>query len=280
MVKMSLILPCFLRQCNAYEIAGLIIVGRNIALVLFQIIDNFWTYYIYQLVCNRQITMTFSILVFLYVSLALYTSTVYSLVVPAFVDDDTSTLIFVDLQFGLSYIAYLVVFTYLTVRELRTLSQITDPETASVLMKNAYKVIGFNFVNISMHAVRPLFAWNMECGNNGDPDTIGGCWLLWDLYWQNSVIIYMHVAFNSQLAEDIITFIHSAYKYSATFSGRLSYLYASNLDTTVCDEGLHAKGGLSSQSKLTIAHNFPDPLESCAYIDDKILEVLYGRERS
>jgi len=101
MVKISLILPCFLRQCNSTEIAGLIVIGHNLALFLFQIIDNFWTYYIYRFVCNRKITWVFSIVVFLYVSLALYTWIVYSVVVPAFVSDDSTTLADVDLQYGL-----------------------------------------------------------------------------------------------------------------------------------------------------------------------------------
>ena len=117
--------------------------------------------------------------------------------------------------------------------------------------------------------MRPFFAWNMECGNNGDPDTVGGCWLLWDLYWQNVVVLYMHISFNSKLADSIISCIQSAYNYNFSSGYSSSYLYGLNADS-VCEEGLSSQNVWSQSRRLEIANDFVDHITP-SDIDDKIL---------
>ena len=199
-VKQAGYLRCSYDGCSEDDVIIFYTILHCIGLAIFQMVDNYWTYYIYQMVSSPPPSLIFKCLVLMYSPL-MYTWFIYDIIFPSFMVLDDGGFILANITlYGLFYFSYLIFFLYLTTRELRKMSANlnSSTETYSTLSLNSYKIIAYNIANILLNMM-----WMSMGIVSSDAYTIG------DMWWSTTLLFYQHLAFNtSALDYAIYAMIH------------------------------------------------------------------------
>ena len=188
-VKNAGYLRCSYDGCSEDDVIIFYTILHCIGLAIFQMVDNYWTYYIYQMVSSPPPSLIFKCLVLMYSPL-MYTWFIYDIIFPSFIvlDSEGGWILANIVLYGFFYFSYLIFFLYLTNRELRKMSANlnSSTDTYSTLSLNSYKIIAYNIANILLNML-----WMSMAAVSSDAYTIG------DIWWSTTLLFYQHLAFNT-----------------------------------------------------------------------------------
>jgi hypothetical protein len=202
-VKSATYLRCSFDGCSQDDVVIFYTILHCIGLAIFQIVDNYWTFYIYQMVSLTPPSLIFRCLVLMYSPL-MYTWFIYDIVFPGFLVLDLAGWFFSNIVlYGFFYFSYLIFFLYLTTIELQMMLNNLNisSETYSTLCLNSYKIIVYNTANILLN-----LCWMLLILVSSDAYTLG------DMWWSSCLLVYQHLAFNTRLLDyaiySTIDYIH------------------------------------------------------------------------
>ena len=191
-LKSATYLRCSYDGCSEDDVIIFYTILHCIGLVIFQMVDNYWTFYIYQTVSLKSPSLIFKCLVLMYSPL-MYIWFIYDIIFPVFwVLNTVEWFVTNILAYAFFYFSYLIYFSYLTTVEIRMMSANlnSSSETCSTLTLNSYKIVVYNAANILLNA-----CWMCMAFVSSDAYTSG------DMWWSTCLLLYQHLAFNTSVLD-------------------------------------------------------------------------------